>query len=173
MQLQQYDYQSTQCQMAIKNVQSALGKLNRVLDSQSNKLNEEGEKLLSIYAPTLEEGSGIYVIALDAIILYIGKSNNMRQRALQHICAISEAVQKILLGENPGEKYRLLAQGVLNKWELRIVPLEYCEKSELDAAEMKYIKELEPPLNTYRPEKHQLPSCIEDALKEAPKAIGY
>lgn len=107
---------------------------------------------------------GIYAILVDNLVMYVGKSKNIRERALAHIYAIQESVTNITMGKNPGKKYRILAEAILQGYNFEIVTVTNCEFERLDELEMEYINELGAPLNTYRPKRHYIPDTLDEAL---------
>lgn len=150
---------------AIDNIAKGLSRLKKEQDKKYERRIYEDEILLKKYASSiLPRETGIYAILVDNLVLYVGQSKNIRERALAHIYAIQESITKITLGENPGKKYKVLAEAILLGYNLEIVTITNCEPEQLCDLEMEYINEFGAPLNTFRPKKHYIPDTLEDAL---------
>ena len=68
-----------------------------------------------------EQRAGIYCIAVDMKIVYIGKSKNIYQRCRSHIYNIQNAMF------NQEKKYLLLLSAVLGGHSVDCFPVQYCD----------------------------------------------
>lgn len=150
---------------AIDNIEKALNRLKKEKQKEYDSIVYKEKVLLNKYAPSiLPHEIGIYAILVDNLVMYVGKSKNIRERALAHIYAMQESVTKIMMGKNPGKKYKVLAEAILQGYNLEIVTVTNCELERLDDLEMEYINEFGAPLNTYRPKRHYIPDTLEEVM---------
>lgn len=88
---------------------------------------------------------GIYCIAVDMKIVYIGKSKNVYQRCRSHIYNIQNAMF------NQEKKYLLLLSAFLGGHLVDCFPIQYCDIDCLSELEDRYIDEYNPKLNILTP----------------------
>ena len=150
---------------AIENIEKGLKRLKKEKQKEYDRAAYEEQILLNKYAPSIfPHEMGVYAILVNNLVMYVGKSKNIRERALAHIYTIQETVTKIMIGEHTEKKYRVLADAILQGYNLEIVTVTNCEPERLDDLEMEYINELGAPLNTYRPKRHYVPDTLEEAI---------
>ena len=89
------------------------------------------------------DASGIYCLRdrVRGQVLYVGQSKNMVYRLANHLWNRDHSTEL---------KYQIMRELRRRKVELEFDVLCYCSESELDVMEWKWIKEYDPPLNTYR-----------------------
>lgn len=95
---------------------------------------------------TIKNEAGIYAIAINDEIAYIGKSKKMYDRCRTHIYNVQNAAF-----QSVEKKYKLLLAAQLGGERIDCFPLQYCDEDELGEYEDKYIEEIMPPLNILTP----------------------
>lgn len=88
-------------------------------------------------------GKGIYTLAIDNVVVYVGKSKHLFERLLEHIREVHRQKEK---------KYQILNEAVRDNRKVSFKVIEYVKKEDdLTDRERFWIKAIDPELNTWWP----------------------
>lgn len=119
------------------------------------KTSSSKQKQLTWYdiVPPRYQYAGIYYIAVDNYLVYIGKSNNMRRRISQHIRLINHPTR------SNEKKYNYLHQKKNNGYQIQFGVLAYVPEEKIGVKEAQLINQYLPILNKQVPQLDNYTKC--------------